>query len=190
MRRRVNDEQGFTLLEIMASIVILSVVALTLSGFFIQAMSYSKQNQSKTIAVHLARNALASIQKEPFAPLRAYLAVPDAGGGYSVLDGSRCEAECAGYAGLVRDPSVLSHVLRPEVNGVAYVVRVSYQPDLAPYLDIGPDAEDEGRIAAAGAGEEALSAYLLPIQVEVAAETGGRSDPVRVEGYLTDETIR
>ncbi|PLT43563.1 hypothetical protein B8V81_1994 [Paenibacillus pasadenensis] len=189
MLRRVNEEQGFTLLEIMASIVILSVVALTLSGFFVQAMSYSKQNQSKTIAVHLARNALASIQKEPFVPLRDYLAVPDAGGSYAVLDGSRCESDCADYAELVRDPAVLLHVLRPEVNGVAYVVRISYQPELTPYLDIGPDAEDEGRSAAAG-GAEALSAYLLPVQVEVAAETGGRSDSVRVEGYLTDETIR
>ncbi|SDS78740.1 prepilin-type N-terminal cleavage/methylation domain-containing protein [Paenibacillaceae bacterium GAS479] len=210
MQQAGGDEQGFTLLEIMASIVILSVVALTLSGFFVQAMSYSKQNQNKTIAIHLARNALAYIQKEPYAPLRNYLATEQVSGGYPALEASQCQPAsigtggCLPYISAVTDTATLAHVLNPEVNGIVYSVKISYQPELSPNLNLQPDELDEGKSVAAGSapgsglgsgtngqdGASALSAYLMAVQVEVSSEAGGRSESVRVEGYLTDETIR
>ncbi|MCM3750061.1 type II secretion system GspH family protein [Paenibacillus pasadenensis] len=205
MQQTGEGEQGFTLLEIMASIVILSIVALTLSGFFVQAMSYSKQNQNKTIAVHLARNALAYIQKEAYAPLHDYFTVADAGGGYPALEAAQCRPSggCERYSEFVADTATLAHVLNPEINGVAYAVKITYQPELAPYLELDPEEKEASALAASptagsiapasggAAGSSALSAYLMAVQVEVSSDTGGRrSESVRVEGYLTDETIR
>lgn len=56
--RERGKEAGFTLIEVLAAIVILSIVSLVLTSYFTNAMTYSKSNQNKTIMVNLARNAL------------------------------------------------------------------------------------------------------------------------------------
>ncbi|MFD1903648.1 prepilin-type N-terminal cleavage/methylation domain-containing protein [Paenibacillus rhizoplanae] len=56
--RERGKEAGFTLIEVLAAIVILSIVSLVLTSYFTHALSYSKSNQNKTIMVNLARNAL------------------------------------------------------------------------------------------------------------------------------------
>ncbi|CDN43421.1 prepilin-type N-terminal cleavage/methylation domain-containing protein [Paenibacillus sp. P22] len=185
-----GGEEGFTLVEIMASIVILSVVSLTLSGFFIQAMSYSKHNQSKTIAVQLGRNALSYLQKQPFQPLKDYLSKAEDGASLRILSGEACSSPSGKEAcqGLAKNPAVLQQVLHPAINGVLYTVSVRYQDSLAPGLQLIPDELDEVR---KGNGTQSrIDRYLLPVIVTVAPASGSPGDSVEVEGYLTDETIR
>ena len=192
MQKRNHRDEGFTLLEIMASMLILSVVGLTLSGFFVQAMSYAKHNENKTIAIHLARNALSYIQKEPYQPLHVYLTSADAQGHYAAITSESCKlsnegaAQCSVYRGLAGDLQTLAYVLNPTVNGVPYTVSIQYEPDLKPGLQLKLDeAESDSPNS-----QSDISPYLMAVKVTVSSKVKDRSEIVEVEGYLTDETIR
>ena len=192
MQNRNRGDEGFTLLEIMASMVILSVIGLTLSGFFVQAMSYAKHNENKTIAVHLARNALSYIQKETYQPLHAYLTSPDAHGHYSAITSESCKlsaggaAQCSIYTGLAGDLQTLAYVLNPTVNGVPYGVSIQYEPDLKPGLHLKLDEAESD----SPSSESNISPYLMAVKVTVSSIVKDRPETVEVEGYLIDETIR
>lgn len=73
MKPGLKQEKGFTLIEVLAAIVILSIVSLVLTSYFTNAMSYSKSNQNKTIMVNLARNALFYVEKQDFEAMQEFL---------------------------------------------------------------------------------------------------------------------
>lgn len=73
MKPGLKQEKGFTLIEVLAAIVILSIVSLVLTSYFTNAMSYSKSNQNKTIMVNLARNALFYVEKQDFKAMKEFL---------------------------------------------------------------------------------------------------------------------
>lgn len=73
MKPGLKQEKGFTLIEVLAAIVILSIVSLVLTSYFTNAMSYSKSNQNKTIMVNLARNALFYVEKQDFEAMKEFL---------------------------------------------------------------------------------------------------------------------
>lgn len=73
MKPGLKQEKGFTLIEVLAAIVILSIVSLVLTSYFTNAMSYSKSNQNKTIMVNLARNALFYVEKQDFKEMQEFL---------------------------------------------------------------------------------------------------------------------
>lgn len=73
MKPGLKQEKGFTLIEVLAAIVILSIVSLVLTSYFTNAMSYSKSNQNKTIMVNLARNALFYVEKQDFKAMKVFL---------------------------------------------------------------------------------------------------------------------
>lgn len=73
MKSGLKQEKGFTLIEVLAAIVILSIVSLVLTSYFTNAMSYSKSNQNKTIMVNLARNALFYVEKQDFEEMSNFL---------------------------------------------------------------------------------------------------------------------
>ncbi|GGD47952.1 PulJ/GspJ family protein [Paenibacillus nasutitermitis] len=174
MKQAASGEDGFTLIEILAAIVILSAVSLTMTGFFMNALSYAKGNQNKTVMVNLARNALFYMEKESFDPVQAYF-LKD---GHPLITPENCAMndqslfDCSVYSETVRNTQTLAQVLRPEINGIEYLVTIEYQPRL---LD---SAKPESR-------------YLLPVLVKVKSSDSGRKrDIVEVEGYITDEAIR
>lgn len=53
-----KNEKGLTLIEVLASIVILSIILLTLMRFFPQMGLMNTQNQGKTQAINMARQVL------------------------------------------------------------------------------------------------------------------------------------
>ncbi|MGG1514948.1 prepilin-type N-terminal cleavage/methylation domain-containing protein [Paenibacillus oryzisoli] len=180
MKVRKSRDEGFTLIEVLAATVILSIASLGMMAFFLHAMSYNKGNQNKTVMINLARNALFYMEKQSFSDLEIYFR----GEGHDRIDllSSGCEMT-AGNLMCGQDPSVqpilsklegLWDVFYPEVNGKRYQVVVTYQKDLA---------ND-------GAGK---FKYLLPISVavrDISDTTKSRRYQANVEGYIVHESIR
>ncbi|WP_170880285.1 type IV pilus modification PilV family protein [Paenibacillus odorifer] len=179
MKSGLKQEKGFTLIEVLAAIVILSIVSLVLTSYFTNAMSYSKSNQNKTIMVNLARNALFYVEKQNFNKMRDYFNEPN----NNAIEASKCQKstedtlKCDAYKALVQDTETLSQVLNPAINGVNYQVEIEYQRDLHKQSD--PE-------------KQKMAAYLLPVLVKVSrmdSSSGPQTQSV-VEGYITDEKIR
>lgn len=171
--RERGKEEGFTLIEVLAAIVILSIVSLVLTSYFTNALSYSKSNQNKTIMVNLARNALFYMEKQDFDKTVDFFVTQN----YTLTAGG-CQVNACGNTSNDEDKALrkafdtnaLAHVLHPTVNGINYSINVIYQSAL-----VNADFED----------------YLLPVKVVVTRDSGGGpSAPVEVEGYISNEEIR
>ncbi|OME35233.1 type II secretion system protein [Paenibacillus sp. FSL E2-0274] len=182
MKPGLKQEKGFTLIEVLAAIVILSIVSLVLTSYFTNAMSYSKSNQNKTIMVNLARNALFYVEKQDFKAMQEFFTQ-----GEDAIEAAKCQKDtddslkCEDYKGLVQDTEILNQVLNPAINGVNYQIDIKYQRDLHNQSLESSDPEKQN-----------MAVYLLPVLVKVsrADSSGGpESEPV-VEGYITDEKIR
>ncbi|WP_138495664.1 type IV pilus modification PilV family protein [Paenibacillus pinistramenti] len=191
-------EQGFTLIEVLASIVILAIVSLVLTSFFTHALSYSKANQNKTIMVNLARNALFYAEKQDFDKWETYFKAAEAedkSNDHSEIackpsaDGNEA-ALCSEYANLVDDTSVLKAVLFPTINQIHYEISIQFQRDTYNRM-LNGTANSEQDQAGQSAIDKDIAPYLLPVQVVVrdTSDTSGAKQTV-VEGYITDEKIR
>lgn len=182
-----KKEQGFTLIEVLAAIIILSIVSLVLTSYFTNALSYSKSNQNKTIMVNLARNALFYMEKQDFDKMQEFFVTKD-----YTLYADMCKIGACGVGNSAEeaayrqafDTGALAHVLHPTVNGIDYSINVVYQKGLLEETD----SEDE---AVKEVDKADIRNYLLPVQVVVTRDSeGGPSAPVEVEGYINNEEIR
>lgn len=61
----LSSEKGFSLIEVLVSLSILSISVITISNFFIQANEISAGNNRKLVAANLARMALDRVQQNP-----------------------------------------------------------------------------------------------------------------------------
>jgi len=188
MSRREPREEGFTLIEVLAATVILSVASMAMLAFFINAMSYNKGNQNKTVMVNLARNALFYMEKMNYATIHNYFI--DSSTGELKDNPPITPKECStrnicekpDLQNLFLNPNMkLWDVLNPKVNDIEYQITVSYQVDITNELKDDPV-------------KKGMENYLLPIRVEVTVKdnnvNNGRNKPVIVEGYIANETIR
>ncbi|OCT14252.1 hypothetical protein A8709_25820 [Paenibacillus pectinilyticus] len=181
MKKKEPRDEGFTLIEVLAATVILSVVSLAMMAFFIQAMSYNKGNQNKTVMVNLARNALFYMEKQPFTEMNDYL---KANGGIDLEKGN-CSMNAGALICSPTDMTISSmtglwDVFNPEVNGKQYEVTVKYQSDLIhEELEMNPTSTK--------------FQYLIPISVQVVDKNAPNPSSryqADVEGYILDESIR
>ncbi|QGQ96696.1 prepilin-type N-terminal cleavage/methylation domain-containing protein [Paenibacillus psychroresistens] len=173
MNSRHEKEGGFSLIEVLASIVILSIASLTMTAFFNSAMTYNKGNQNKTVMVNIARNVLVYMEKQDFVKMKGYFVnnpIPDKMS-LSYTDCNHTQCGTPEFQKLFINSSSLVEVLNPVVNNIPYHVTIEYQPD-----NVNPD----------------LNKYLLPIVVKVS-----NIDPIQsnhrsseVEGYITSGDIR
>ncbi|MDU0200197.1 type IV pilus modification PilV family protein [Paenibacillus sp. MAH-36] len=189
MNRREPREEGFTLIEVLAATVILSVASMAMLAFFINAMSYNKGNQNKTVMVNLARNALFYMEKQNYATIHNYFIDPSTGDLKGNLDispkncSTRNICDKPDLQNLFLNPNMklLWDVLNPKVNDIEYQISVSYQVDITNELKDDPV-------------KKGMANYLLPIHVEVTVKdnnvNNGRNKPVIVEGYIANESIR
>ncbi|MGF7049509.1 prepilin-type N-terminal cleavage/methylation domain-containing protein [Paenibacillus sp. DS2015] len=175
MSRDCRSEKGFTLIEVLASITILSIASLVLMSYFMNALSSAKHNQSQTVMVHLARNVLFYVEKQDFQKLNKFF-VDDH---HTVISSDQCTREVdtpevLDCHELFEDSSVLKDILNPVVNGINYQVSIEFQDDLYN-----------------GLKTEEVKDLLLPIMITVRGpgDPGGRNE-AKVEGYVTDEKIR
>ncbi|MBB3108736.1 prepilin-type N-terminal cleavage/methylation domain-containing protein [Paenibacillus phyllosphaerae] len=189
-RQASAQQGGFTLVEIMASIVVLAIVGLALSAYFINALDNAKGNQNKTVMVNLARNTLFYIQKQAdFKKIREQIDKLEDGQNF-VLNSEGCSdtAHCSAYETYVSDPDSLTSILNPVINDIHYRVEISYQESL--YATLQSDVQSGGKI----------SDYLIPVRVEIEEltpdEEGNlvvsdqKREKTEVEGYIADEKIR
>lgn len=175
-------DEGFTLLEILAAITIVSVVSLAMMAFFVNALSSAKGNQNKTVVVNLARNALYYIEKQDFDTLKAYFMSTS-----KVISPEGCSRThedsdsviCTGdgstaLADLFNRSDFLLEVLTPNVNGRDYVLTVEFEEN---YFT---------------AKDKPLEGYLLPVKIiaQTKGTEGNNRDRTEVEGYVSDEKIR
>lgn len=191
-RRKTSCEQGFTLIEVLAAIVILSIVALVLTSFFTRSLTYSKANQNKTIMINLARNALFYAEKQDFDQLKDYFVTR---GNSQIACGSSsadtAPVPCSTYNWFAQEDtfdssqgdatSTLEAVLNPLVNQIQYHITITFQRDTYRNWN-SPDSQSF---------KKDIAPYLLPVQVVVrdTSDTSGAKQTV-VEGYITDEKIR
>ncbi|WP_169525464.1 type IV pilus modification PilV family protein [Pseudalkalibacillus hwajinpoensis] len=61
----LRTERGFTLIEILVSLTLLTSIVLTASYFFVQSNTVSSYNNQKLVAVNLARSTLERVQLNP-----------------------------------------------------------------------------------------------------------------------------
>ncbi|MDO7906588.1 type II secretion system protein [Paenibacillus sp. JX-17] len=181
--KQKQREQGFSLVEVLAAITILSIVSLVLISYFTHALSYSKSNQNKTVMVNLARNALFYVQKQNYDELSAFFRE-----GKGQLSWDQCtKAGACSYDGALFNtagkaaPPELYSVLNPTINGIDYHVTISYQDKLYDQM-----------ANSANVPKKEGAKYLLPVIVTVqpSSDVQGRQSEVQVEGYITDESIR
>lgn len=169
--KKAEGQAGFSLIEVLAAFTILSIVALAMTAFFTNALTYAKGNQNKTVMVNLARNALFYMEKQEFDPIKKYF----------VVDG-KTEISCGATScseevkKLVSNGDILFEVLHPTINGVAYQISIEYQKEIMTDLSL------QGKTAN----------YLIPINVLVEPIGGSNNarEVTRVEGYITNEKIR
>lgn len=191
MNRREPREEGFTLIEVLAATVILSVASMAMMAFFINAMSYNKGNQNKTVMVNLARNALFYMEKQNYNQVERYFSqIGESDGKDPIMtmkesitisnNGVSCHVPLKSE--LLNGFSGIGNVLRPSVNGKDYDITITYQTDL-----------EKGRAnAPLPTTEDRMSKYLIPIRVSVKALGAVESlrNQTYVEGYVTNEKIR
>ncbi|QUL54530.1 prepilin-type N-terminal cleavage/methylation domain-containing protein [Paenibacillus tritici] len=178
--RERGQEAGFTLIEVLAAIVILSIVSLVLTSYFTNALSYSKSNQNKTIMVNLARNALFYMEKQDFEAMGRYFNVDDTSPkAHPKIEAAQCNAVVCNYKTVFINGEVLPEVLNPFINNIEYEVNITYQADLHEEMLL--DTRKKG-----------MAPYLIPIKVEVTGPGGPNANTVStvVEGYIADEKIR
>ncbi|KHL94020.1 hypothetical protein QW71_20310 [Paenibacillus sp. IHB B 3415] len=191
--RERGKEEGFTLIEVLAAIVILSIVSLVLTSYFTNALSYSKSNQNKTIMVNLARNALFYMEKQDFEAMGQYFNVKETSQSavHPVIEAEQCkDASCLyNNAGFINS-AVLPEVLNPFINNIQYEVNITYQAKL--HEDMLAGKSSSGGKDAVDTRKQEMAPYLIPVQVEVTGPGGPNANTVStvVEGYITDEKIR
>ncbi|KGE20431.1 prepilin-type N-terminal cleavage/methylation domain-containing protein [Paenibacillus wynnii] len=183
MHSNQKQEQGFTLIEVLASIVILSVVSLVLTAFFTQAMTYSKSNQNKTIMVNIARNALFYMEKQDFEKMETFF---NAKSELSAAECTLTNCNDSAYLAAFSDGTALAYVLHPTVNNIEYTIDIKYQSKLVENKPqpTGTTVNQIDRLT--------IKKYLLPVKVAVkrAQSDGQPAYTVEVEGYINDEEIR
>ncbi|GLX69298.1 type IV pilus modification PilV family protein [Paenibacillus glycanilyticus] len=172
--RRGTDESGLTLVEVLAALVILSVVSLVLTSFFTNALTYAKGNQSKTVMVNLARNALFYMEKQSYEPIHTYFA--NTTNTAITCPVSGCDAN---VSQLAEDSSILQQILNPNINNVQYTISVIYQRDMHNDMLNNSDTKN-------------MAEELLPVLVRVEKVNGTASarNAAEVEGYIASERVR
>ncbi|BDG46290.1 MULTISPECIES: prepilin-type N-terminal cleavage/methylation domain-containing protein [Parageobacillus] len=192
--------KGFTLMEVLASITILSIVAIGMFSFFTNAMKYTTYNQGKTVAINIARGVLAYMERLDFAALKQYVdnEIQRSDKPFVHLDASYCDD-----LPLFGDnEQACKKILGPTINNVAYD-ETRIHVFLVPYNDSktwdklreSPPEEFPASLKKRISEESIknpdpkLQNYLLKIYVIV--RWGDRVDDSEwLEGVIANETIR
>ena len=70
---RVNAERGgFSLIEVMVAILLLSIVAVGSAGFFYQSLAMIEEYRSRRLAMELATSEIDSLRKSHYTDIKPY----------------------------------------------------------------------------------------------------------------------
>jgi len=65
MKKYIHNEKGLTLVEILAALVILGIILISFSSFFLQSAKNTKYNEEKLTAIDLSEEIVADIRRNP-----------------------------------------------------------------------------------------------------------------------------
>lgn len=68
-----STQKGFTLIEVLLSVSLLGIISVSVLSFFNQSYDYTKNNQSKTVGINVARNVVNYIEQLDFDKTMTYL---------------------------------------------------------------------------------------------------------------------
>ncbi|REK55778.1 MAG: pilus assembly protein PilV [Geobacillus sp.] len=209
----LRSSKGFTLLEVLASITILSIVAIGMFSFFTNAMQYTTYNQDKTVAINIARGVLAYMERLDFTELKQYVESKmnnTDSQSFVYLNASDCSADgfplLGGEDDKETNQKTCERALGPAVNNIDYKTRVhiflvpydkkawdelkANPPEQFPASLIGKiRREDEEDGEGAENINTDLQNYLLKIYV-IVRWGDSVEDSEWLEGVIADETIR
>lgn len=121
-------EQGLTLIEVLSSITILSIVIVGLLSLFPKAYFFTKANQSKTLAVNIARGALHYFEKQDYDLLNGYrqalgdgkVAMFDSASICSAAKSVRISDQETIESALFPNAESCAKILEPTINNITY----------------------------------------------------------------------
>ncbi len=156
----IKNKKGFTLIEVLLSITILSVVTIGMLSLFTQAYSYTKMNENRTVALNVARNALIYMERQDFDFIKNLISHT------SITYKEICTSLDS------NNRRACEAVLKPTINNIVYdnieISLYEYNKENVP---------EKEKIQ--------LNGYLVGITVTVDV-----NPPIVIEGVITDESIR
>lgn len=186
------DKRAFTLIEVLLSVVILSFVVSGMFLFFTNAMTYTAYNQSKTVAVNIARGVIHYMERLDFQTMKAYvdkhITEPKP---FVHFDASACS-----NTSLFPNEYVCKAVFAPTVNNVTYDEE-DVQAWLIPYnqtiwsnIKANPPSEFPDPLKQTIQNEKEIKVnannYLLRLYVTVRSN----NELIVLKGVIANESIR
>lgn len=77
MKKVIKSDHGFTLIEVLASIVLITIILLSFSQLFIQSYKTAVFNNEKLVTINLADAILAKVQAKSYTKLSTGATVQD-----------------------------------------------------------------------------------------------------------------
>ncbi len=126
MKAFFKCKMGYTLVEVLVSLTILSLIAIPMFSFFIQAYDYTTRNQNNTVSVNVGRGVIEFMSKQNFQEMK------------NLLYAEGAEKDL--FIGTTVDSYKFSETSIPdnekiEINSNRYAVKVTMKKNAESYLD-------------------------------------------------------
>ncbi|WLR50094.1 prepilin-type N-terminal cleavage/methylation domain-containing protein [Bacillus tianshenii] len=167
------QQRGYTLVEVLLAITILSVIFVSFFYFFTNAYQYTKENQSKTVGIHAARNAVIYLENQSFADVKNHIGA------------TISTADCASttYSDLFTDAALCESILNPKINNVHYEVALT----ISEYEN--GDLDSSGNLPTVD--ETKLQSLLVHTSAKIKwKEDKNNRERTSVEGVVVHESLR
>jgi type II secretory pathway pseudopilin PulG len=184
-KKLVHGEQGFSLIDVLAAVTIISIISITVLGYFTAAMERSGDQNKQVIAANLARAKLAELREAIQGP--AFIALYN---GMLAEAGHKLRLTPSSLGGLSSDlASVFSlpagHRLEPTVvNGTSYQYVIDFDWSEERMTELANEGGFTSTPVLPGIVHE-----LIPVQVtaywsEGENETPPESYSIKLDGYV------
>ncbi|TXC90109.1 prepilin-type N-terminal cleavage/methylation domain-containing protein [Metabacillus litoralis] len=164
-----THNKGFTLIEVMLSIVIFSILTLGMLTLFSQAMTYTQKSENDTIGVYAARNMLNFIEQRDFQEMKT-----------NYVDSLTEEGAASTFV-------LKSNICRqwyPENDPATLKKRELCESTFEPYIN---NRQFDIDVELQKHNDSALRDSLIPTKVTVKWEDDNESI---LEGFITNEKLR
>ncbi|MBM7701349.1 prepilin-type N-terminal cleavage/methylation domain-containing protein [Metabacillus iocasae] len=162
--KKFFNQKGLTLIEVLASLVVLMIVFSGLMHFFSNAYSYTRSSQNKTAGINVARNALTFMEKQSFIEMHETFITNDKTLYLYVCTNHASSEKEYRY---VETPILPSGCKSISVNNIPFTVQVSHEKS-----------------------DNSKDRYMIPIEVMVEWERNNQVLSTEVRGAVVSEDIR
>ncbi|MFC0522447.1 type II secretion system protein [Pontibacillus salicampi] len=180
MKLSFFSEKGYTLIEILAAVAIFTTVCSLFLSIFLQAFDFSKGNQSKSVGIQAARNAVHYLETIDFDIVQSH------------VDQTISASDC-GEVDLFPSIEQCRSLLSPVVNNVEYNVELSIEGYSVKDLGIPNELSSisDTLKAMKSDSDSTVSNLFVQTRASIDWEEGhdGR-ETSQITGYVMDERLR